>query len=133
MFEKSKFHDQSLPQENITNNHNKEDWDAGQVKATELEAEDWMLDEEPVQTTAARRVKLGQVGGQGWNLGMGDLWWKIISPEDPANGVEPAKWDGDRARDGTKDEYLLEDYIFSFQEYEVLQENWVEKAIASYQ
>lgn len=53
------FHDQSLPQDNITNK-NKDDLGAGLMKTTDLEGEDWMLDEEPVLTTAARRFKSGE-------------------------------------------------------------------------
>lgn len=62
---------------------------------------------------------------------MEDLWWMVLSPEDPANGAEPAKWDGDRARDGTKDDFIHDDYILSNQEDVVLQEGWEEQATVS--
>lgn len=89
----------------------------------EEEGGEWVVEEESV----APSPSLHSSPPSGERRAVGEIWWKVVAPDDPARGAEPAKWDGWPI--------LHQHYPLPLplprlpNDYEVLQETWVEDAV----
>ncbi|XP_064095090.1 uncharacterized protein LOC135207320 [Macrobrachium nipponense] len=77
--------------------------------------DNWSIDEEYI-INPTKKTSLKQVLNN-----LGDQWWRITNPDDPARNAEPAMWDGHGLQKSIVQNLSAD--------YQLVQDKWEEEAV----